>query len=164
MEHNASQREFGQQSTQEQTKRVETRHVGLCADTIIYTMDGELRARDIAPGDRIITRNAGMAVLRGVRHKRVTFDAILIKAGSLGHNRPKDDMILPAGTKLLIRDWRAQALYASAQKMVPAEDLIDGEYVTRLEAQEHDIVELIFDAPHVLYAGGMEVGCQTSDE
>ncbi|MGH1577247.1 Hint domain-containing protein [Planktotalea sp.] len=135
---------------------------GLCADTIILTMDGELPARDIAPGDRIITRDAGMAVLLGVRRKRVTCDAICIKAGSLGHKRPPDDVILPSGTEILIRDWRAKALYSSVQKLVSADELQDGEYVTLVQEQDMDVIEFVFDAPHIIYAGGLEVGCQTN--
>ena len=70
-----------------------TAQAGLGADAIILTMDGELHAHDIAPGDRVITRDAGMVVLLGVRRKRVTCDTVQIKVGSLGHwvtsGRPK---------------------------------------------------------------------------
>ncbi|MEP5153672.1 Hint domain-containing protein [Planktotalea sp.] len=163
MEQHSPQRDEDLQTSKDQAAHAKQRQSGLCADTIVYTMDGELPAGDIAPGDRIITRDAGMVILRGVRRKRITIDTVHIKAGSLGHNRPEDDLIVPIGTKLLIRDWRAQALYASKEKMVPAEDLIDGEYVTLSAPKEHDIIELIFDDPHVLYAGGMEIGCQTLD-
>ncbi|MEN8950010.1 Hint domain-containing protein [Planktotalea arctica] len=158
-----ARRENGVQASEDKQGLGKSRQAGLCADTIIMTMDGELPARDIAPGDRIITRDAGMAVLLGVRRKRLRCDAIQIKAGSLGHKRPPEDVILPAGTQILIRDWRARALYASAQKLVPVQDLQDGEFVTLLPAQDLDIVEFIFDTPHVIYAGGLEIGCQTND-
>lgn len=161
MEPKMARREDEVQASEDQKKLETTPQAGLCADTIVLTMDGELPARDIAPGDRIITRDAGMAVLLGVRRKRVTCDAIQIKAGSLGHKRPPEDIILPCGTQILIRDWRAQALYASVQKLVAVQDLQDGEFVTCLPAQELEIIEFVFDSPHVIYAGGLEVGCQT---
>ena len=157
-----ARRENEAQASEDQQVLETTSQRGLCADTIILTMDGELPARDIAPGDRIITRDAGMAVLLGVRRKRVTCDAVQIKAGSLGHKSPPGDIILPCGTEILIRDWRAQALYSSVQKLVPAQDLQDGEFVTLLPAQELEIIEFVFDTPHVIYAGGLEVGCQTN--
>ncbi len=162
MEPKMARREDEVQASEDQIASVETRQSGLGADTIVLTMDGELPARDIAPGDRIITRDAGMAVLLGVRRKRVRCDGVQIKAGSLGHTRPPADMILPCGTEILIRDWRAKALYSSVQKLVPAQDLLDGEFVTLLPDQEFEIVEFIFDTPHVIYAGGLEVGCQTA--
>lgn len=156
-----ARREDEVQASEDQAVQAIAAQTGLCADTIILTMDGELRAWDIAPGDRIITRDAGMAVLLGVRRKRIKADAICIKAGSLGHKRPPEDIILPCGTQLLIRDWRAEALFGSPQALVPAQDLQDGEYVSLLREQEMDVVEFIFDKPHVIYAGGLEIGCQT---
>lgn len=162
MEPKMARRDNEVQASEGQSASKESQHTGLCADTIILTMDGELPARDIAPGDRIITRDAGMAVLLGVRRKRVTCAGVQIKAGSLGHTRPPADIVLPCDAQILIRDWRAKALYSSVQKLVAAKDLIDGEFVTLLPDQEFEIVEFIFDTPHVIYAGGLEVGCQTS--
>ena len=161
MEPKMARRENEVQASEDQNVIADTRQAGLCADTIVLTMDGELPARDIAPGDRIITRDAGMAILLGVRRKRVTCCGVQIKAGSLGHTRPPEDITLPFGTRILIRDWRARALYSSVQKLVAAEELIDGEFVTNTPVQEFEIVEFIFEAPHVIYAGGLEIGCQT---
>ena len=43
--------------------------------------------------------------------------------------RPDRDVWLPAAQRVLIRDWRAKALYGQAQACVPAGQLADGEYV-----------------------------------
>lgn len=137
------------------------RQAGLCADTIILTMDGELRASDIAPGDRIITRDSGVAVLRDVRRTTLRCDLVRIKAGSLGHKRPPDDITLPCNTSILIRDWRAKALFGKDQALIEAQDLQDGEYIKVERDQAVELIELIFDKPHVVYAGGLEVACQT---
>lgn len=150
------------QASEDQKVQESTLQSGLCAYTIVLTMEGELRACDIAPGDRIITRDAGMAVLLGVRRKRVTCNVVQIKAGSLGHQRPTEDLTLPQGTKILVSDWRAEALFNISQAMFPAHKLQDGEYVKTLPAQEIDVVEFVFDKPHVIYAGGLEIGCQTN--
>lgn len=150
------------QASEDQQMQKQILQSGLCADTIVLTMEGELRACDIAPGDRIITRDAGMAVLLGVRRKRVTCNVIQIKAGSLGHRRPTEDVTLPHGTKILIRDWRAEALFNAPQAMIPAHKLQDGEYVKFLPAREIEVIEFVFDKPHVIYAGGLEIGCQTN--
>lgn len=83
-----ARRENEVQASEDQELLRKTSATGLCADTIVLTMDGELRAGDIAPGDRIITRDAGMVVLRDVKKRRIVCDAVQIKAGSLGHKRP----------------------------------------------------------------------------
>ena len=132
----------------------------LCANTIILTMDGELLAHDIAPCDRITTRDANMVVLLGAHRKRVICDAVQIKAVSLGRKRPSEDIVLPRGIKLLIRDWRADATFGTKQALIATQDLHDGEYVKILTHQELDVVKFIFDKPHVTYAGGLEVGSQ----
>ena len=131
-----ARREDEAQASEDLKAQENTAQAGLCADTIILTMDGELPAHDIAPGDRVITRDAGMVVLLGVRRKRVTCDAVQIKAGSFGHKRPSEDVVLPCGTKLLIRDWRANAIFGTKQALIAAQDLQDGEYVKILPQQE----------------------------
>jgi len=55
---------------------------GLCANTIVLKMDGELLAHNNAHCDRITTLDANMVVLFGVRRKRVICDAVQIKAVS----------------------------------------------------------------------------------
>ena len=44
---------------------------GLLADSIILTLDGERRVTDLRVGDRVITRDSGTAVLRGITRHRV---------------------------------------------------------------------------------------------
>lgn len=147
----------GRESDEQIVQACDTYVSGLCAETTVMTMEGELRACDLVPGDRIITRDVGMAILRDVRRKTITADAVTIKAGSLGHRKPPSDTMMPAGQKILIRDWRADAVFGEIQALVPAHRLQDGEFIRLLEAQKMDIIELIFDAPFILYAGGLEV-------
>jgi len=130
---------------------------GLMADSIILTMKGEMPVADLRAGDRIITRDAGMVTVKSVRQRAVTATMVQIKAGSLGHTRPERDVLLPAGQAVLIRDWRARAVFGSKQAMVPAECLVDGEFITLQDTRNLTVYELEFDAPHVLYVDGLEV-------
>ena len=130
---------------------------GLMANSIILTLDGEKRIADLKEGDRIVTRDAGMVVLRGLTRRKVTCDTVCIKAGSLGHTRPECDVTLPAGQPILVRDWRARALFNARQAMVPASRLIDGEYITDAGRQTLSACDLSFDHPHILYVDGLEV-------
>ncbi|MEO3413914.1 Hint domain-containing protein [Roseovarius sp. CAU 1744] len=130
---------------------------GLPAHSIILTLDGERRVRDLSPGQRIVTRDSGTALLRAIRQRTVLVPLIRIRAGSLGDTRPDCDTILPAGQGVLVRDWRALALFGANQAIVAAGRLVDGEFITRTAPQQTTICELVFDRSHILYVDGLEV-------
>lgn len=130
---------------------------GLLGPSLIMTLDGERPVDGLCPGTRIITRDSGTAVLRSIRRRRIVARSVHVRAGSLGHNRPEDDAILAAGQPVLVRDWRAQALFGAPQALVPAERLADGEFVTLRDPAPMVVHDLAFDTPHVLYVDGLEL-------
>ena len=130
---------------------------GLCAGTTVLTLDGEMPVEHLSPGDRIVTRDSGMSVLVGVSCVEVEVAPIRIAAGSLGHTRPDRDMLLPPGTRIHIRDWRAEALFGTATATVPAHRLADGEFVAQQPARNMHLYTLAFDRAHIVYADGLEV-------
>lgn len=134
---------------------------GICAETIVMTLEGEKPAHSLRPGQSLVTRDSGTAVLREIRLIRVESEMIRVKAGSLGHKRPPDDVSIAPGTEVLLRDWRAEALFGQKQSLVTAQRLQDGEFVALEPAAEITLAQLIFDSPHVIYAGGLELRCQT---
>lgn len=136
---------------------------GLAADSIILTRDGEQRVGDLGPGARVITRDGGLATVSGVRHRQVTTRAVRIRAGSLGHTRPERDVVLPAGQAVLVRDWRAPAMFGGRQALVPASRLIDGEFIAEIGAREMTLCDVEFDAPHILYVDGLELASHDNE-
>lgn len=136
---------------------------GIASGTKIMTLEGEMPVEFLSAGDRVITRDSGMAVLKEVRTRKVACDVVHITAGSLGHNRPEADIALPAGQEVLIRDWRAEALFGKKQAMVPAARLVDGEYVRNMGKGVMTVYELVFDTNHVIYAGGLEVAAAAEE-
>ena len=134
---------------------------GFVFGTILLTRDGEMPVEFLSPGDQIITRDAGMVRLDRIRHRRTVTRAISFAAGSLGHTRPDQDLILPADQLVLIRDWRAQSMFGKPQAMVRADTLIDDEFIRDLGQQKMQLYQLHFDTPHVIYAGGLELSCMT---
>ena len=130
---------------------------GLNANSILLTLEGEKTAADIRPGDRVITRDTGIAVVQWVTIARHLTRIIRIRAGSLGHTRPERNVTLPAAQPILVRDWRAQAIFGAPQALVPASRLVDGEFVTLHAAQEMLLCNLGFDHLHVLYVDGLEL-------
>lgn len=132
--------------------------VALMPGTAVLSLDGALPVDHLYPGDRLVTRHGARAL--------VAVDRVPIPAGSpvvtLTRNalggRPERDMRVPAAQRILIRDWRAKALYGQAQACVPAGQLVDGEFV-RLAPLEAEVTgfALRFGRPEVLYAEGLEL-------
>lgn len=137
--------------------RIEIAHVGLVSGTLILTADGEIPVEYLSAGDRIITRNAGLAPLNASQSYRTTDEAVKIAAGALGDTKPTHSVIIPAAQMVLVRDWRAKALRGAAQAVMPAGCLIDNEFITSLGPREMTLVRLGFEAPHIIYADGLEL-------
>lgn len=137
--------------------RKEISHVGLVSGTILLTADGEIPVEYLSPGDRIVTRNAGLVPLAAIQTVRVSEEAVKIAAGSLGDRKPTHHAMVPAAQMVLVRDWRAQALRGASQAVMPAGCLIDDEYITALGLRDMTLVRLGFAAPYVVYADGLEL-------
>ncbi|MEJ6398016.1 Hint domain-containing protein [Yoonia sp. 208BN28-4] len=141
---------------------VKVKESGICAGTTIMTLDGEIPVEHLSAGDRIITRDSGMSVLRGVTARTVKVNPIRIKAGSLGHTRPDRDMIVAPGTLIHLRDWRAEALFGAKSASVTADRLVDGEFLAEQSLREMTVYELQFDRAHIIYADGVEMVAEKS--
>lgn len=131
----------------------------IVAGSHILTQEGEIPVEFVSSGDRIITRDRGLCVLRDVRIHKVVAKTITIAAGSLSHSCPDRDATVLATQQILIRDWRAAVLHANKTAMVEADKLVDGRFVCDNGEQQVTLVELVFDAPHVVYADGLELAC-----
>ncbi|WP_137701953.1 Hint domain-containing protein [Marimonas lutisalis] len=136
---------------------------GFPLGSIILTLDGALPVEHLAPGDRIITRDRGMVLLGDVTSRRARVETVSIIGGSLGHTCPDDDTLIPADHKVLVRDWRAQALFGQPQALVPARDLADGEFVRLAGMRDMTLFDLSFDGPHILYVDGLELACEPGE-
>ncbi|MFW2587600.1 Hint domain-containing protein [Sagittula sp. SSi028] len=125
--------------------------------TNILTLDGVLPVEYLTPGDRVITRTSGAAKLVGLRPFRRVTATVGIAAGTLGNQRPEQDAVLCAAQEILVRDWRASALFGASQALVPVARLIDGTFVRALGLQELKLFELVFEHPQIVYADGLEL-------
>ncbi len=129
------------------------------AGTPVLTLEGELPVEFLQPGDRILTR-AGARSLRQVEVS-VVQNARVIQIGhaTLGVDRPAEDITVSAAQHILIRDWRAKAMFGTATALIPAARLADGEYIRAETLVEARLFTLSFDEDAVIYAGGLELAC-----
>lgn len=133
---------------------------GVAAGSVVMTLDGALPIEHLTPGDRIITRD-GLRVLRGL-NVRVARNSTTIRIGAstLGPDRPQDDVIVAPDQKVLVRDWRAKAMFGTERAMVEAERLVDGEFIRAEAVAELRLFTLEFDAPVVIYVNDLELGVE----
>ncbi|WP_149589102.1 Hint domain-containing protein [Tabrizicola flagellatus] len=131
----------------------------MLAGTLVRTLDGLIPVEFLTPGDRIVTRAGArrLASVSVVARKQVTL--VRIKASTMGHDRPDQELLLSPGQPVLIRDWRAQALYGLPVAAIPAARLADGEFVCIETHRNVRLFTLRFDEDEVIYAEGLELAC-----
>lgn len=133
--------------------------VCLLAGTPVLTMDGVLPVEYLVVGDRIMTRAGARKLTSFVVRVDRDIDMVRIGAGTLGFDRPCAETLLPLHQLILIRDWRAQALYGAPQALVAAGRLADGAHISIESVTEARLFMLGFADDVVIYAGGLELAC-----
>ncbi len=131
---------------------------GFPPGTTILTLDGALPVEALYPGDKVITRDAGAQPLLAIRRMTVLPDMRMVHVtrDALG-GKPERDVILPAGQRVLIRDWRSQALYGTPAARVPLSRLVDGEHIRWSDTAPEALIALHFGHDHIVYADGLEL-------
>ena len=134
----------------------------LTAGTPVLTLKGALPVEALRAGDRVITRD-GARELKGLRQVAAP-RMVRVSASAIGVEQPEEDMVISADARILVRDWRARALKGCDQAVIAASRLVDGEYI-RFEATcPAKSYALDFDAPVVIYAGGLELAIDLAHE
>ena len=133
---------------------------GIGAGTLVQTLDGELPVEFLEIGDRIVTRD-GVRVLKSIG-TRVADVTVVIAADVLGGGRPGKAAVLAPHQTVLIRDWRAGAMFGAKSALVAVERLIDGAYIRKGARRNQRLFTLGFDAPCIIQASGLELGCPSA--
>ncbi|MFN6924414.1 MAG: Hint domain-containing protein [Tabrizicola sp.] len=132
---------------------------GALAGTFICTLDGLLPVEFLQPGDRVVTRAGARRIAAISVLRRKAMDLVRIRSSVLGPDQPAHDLFVALGQPVIIRDWRARALYGSAAAAIPAARLVDDEFVLREKHGEVRLFTLRFDEDEVIYADGLELAC-----
>mgnify|MGYP001580089229 CR=1 FL=1 len=138
-------------------KRPDSVFRGIPAGTSLLTQAGELPIEFVSEGDKAITRDFGLSTITSIEHFKSTGPAVHLRGGILGHSRPEKDLLLPADQLVLLRDWRATALFGHKEVMVPVRRLVDGEFITLQNDVELSLFHIELTAGHIVYADGLEM-------
>lgn len=131
---------------------------GICAGTQVLTLDGALAIEFLTPGDRVVTRS-GVRALHSIEFRQIKTTPYRLVSSALGKGRPEEDMLLPPGQKILIRDWQAKALVNQPSELVQVCDLVDGRFIKEGNASILRLFSLKFSNDEICYAGGLELLC-----
>ena len=147
------------QATRAKEQTVQVALQAMLVGTPVLTLEGELPVEFLSPGDRILTRSGARRLkqveVTVVQNARV----VRVAHGTLGVDRPSEDVTVSAGQEILVRDWRAKALFGAPQAMIAAARLVDGEYIRAEVVAEARFFSLSFEDDAVIYAGGLELAC-----
>lgn len=143
-----------------------TNVVCFAADTLIETATGPVSAGDLAVGDMVLTRDAGLQPIRwiGQRHLDAAeleaapkLRPIRIAKGSLGDNSPAQDLVVSPQHRVLLRSRIAQRMFGAAEVLVAAKQLcqVDGiDIATNLDAVTY--VHFLLDDHQIVYSNGAQ--------
>jgi hypothetical protein len=134
--------------------------------TRIRVEGGQKLIETLRQGDRIQTRDNGLQEVLWTGQRRMTgarlyampgLRPIRFRAGALGVDRPREDLLVSPQHRMLLRGPAAQALFSTDEVLVAAEDLLNDLTIT----VDHDLSEVTYIhilLPHhnILWANGVE--------
>ncbi len=135
---------------------------GMAEGTSILTAKGLVNVEDLSAGDRILTRDKGAQQVSLITQRFMGLGEVLhVSPAAVGHPDDGTEIVVVPSQRLVLRDWRAKAMFDRSIALVSAKRLIDGEYVRRRPAQNLRIFSLHFDALRIIYSGDIELGTAT---
>ena len=138
--------------------------VCFAGDALIETSSGPIRAREIAPGDLVVTRDHGLQRVTWAGRSEVgghVFRAnpklrpVRIAAGALGNGLPTRDLLVSRQHRMLLSSRVAERMFGVPEVFVAAIKLTVLPGIDVDETVESiDYVHLLFDDHQIVYAEG----------
>lgn len=135
---------------------------GFPVGTLILTQHGPLPVDALQPGDMLETRNGGLQPLLQITTLSRTCRAIKFQAGCFGARGPAQDMLLPEAQPVLIRDWRARAMFGQSQAMVRAGQLVDDTFIEDIGPRRLTLYQLDLGRARIVQGFGIDLGTQST--
>lgn len=131
--------------------------------TTILTPSGEIPVQDLKVGDKVVTRDNGLQAIRWVGKKKLVghdlisrpkLRPIMIRAGALGHDLPKHDMMVSPNHRMLLVSQQAQLLFGASEVLVAAKHLVGADGVQQVDTVGVEYVHFLCDNHEVVLANG----------
>lgn len=123
---------------------------------ITLASGAQVRIEDLQVGDKVLTRDDGAQQVRWIGQSTVRamgeFAPILIKAGALNN---EDDLLVSPDHRLFVYQRRDEIGAGSAELLVKARHLVNGETVVVQDGGFVDYFQILFDRHHIIYAEGI---------
>ncbi|BDW87053.1 Hint domain-containing protein [Roseicyclus marinus] len=134
--------------------------------TLIQTERGEVPVQDLRLGDMVLTADHGMQPVRWLAVRRLSagdlagaphLRPIRIRAGVLGPDLPRRDLIVSPQHRILVRSKVAQRMFGSPEVLVAARQLLELDGVDVIEdGRGVDYWHFMCDRHEVVRAEGLE--------
>ncbi len=131
--------------------------VSFVRGTLITLADGVQRAIEaLQPGDRVLTRDHGAQALRWIGRATLravgAFAPVVIVNGTLGNS---GDLIVSQHHRIFLYQRQRRADVPTAELLVQAKHLVDGDRIYIREGGFVDFFSLVFDHHEIIYAEGV---------
>lgn len=129
-------------------------------DTKIATISGERAVQDLREGDKVITRDNGLQEIAWIGHKTIDLKRapalrpILIKAGSLGHNQPEQDIMVSPNHRMLVANDVTSLLFDERETLVAAKHLVGKAGVEIAAPKSVSYFHILFENHEVVLGNG----------
>lgn len=133
---------------------------GFATGSLIRTIFGPCRVEALMAGDLLLDATGQIVELRGIRKRRVQArDSIQLAPTVLGLGRTPGrldrPLVVGAGQKLVMRDWRSEILFAKPA-MTTARALVDGVHIRRGAAGHVTLHQLQLEQGCLLVVDGLQ--------
>lgn len=123
------------------------------AGTQIRTATGNVAVETLNVGDLVETKDHGLQPVRWVGKRKVAakgaFAPVVIEAGALGNARAME--VSPCH-RMLISDWRAEAMFGTSEVLIAAKDLAQRDDIYTREGGDVEYVHVLFDNHEIIFA------------
>lgn len=128
---------------------------GFARGTRIATPSGDVPIEDLAAGDLIHTRDRGAQPVRWIGSRTIEATAdnapVTIRKGTLGTDR---DLLIGAGHRLLLCEWRADLMFGEPEVLAIARHLAGEPGILQNEDGGIELFHLLLDNHEIVTANG----------
>ena len=125
--------------------------------TLIDTATGPVAIEDLAVGDRVVTRDSGLAAIRWIGKRTVPATGkmapVVFSKGAIGNDA---DLVVSPQHRMFLSGWRCELLFGTDEVLAPAVHLVNGETIWRREGGEVTYYHILFDRHEIVSAQGCQ--------